>query len=51
MVVHVFGDRRDHFGSMTDVWDMVLTVMDERKRREFDPTLAVLRECIEAPDE
>jgi len=50
-VVHVFGDRRDHFESMTDVWDMFLMVMDERKRREFNPTLAVLRECIEAPDQ
>ena len=45
--VPVLGDRRDHFESMGDVWEMFQTVLDERKRREIDPTMAVLRECIE----
>ena len=27
-VVHVMGDRRDHFESMTDVWEMFRTVLD-----------------------
>lgn len=45
-LVHVMGDKRDHFQSMTDVWEMFRVVLDERKRREIDPTLAVLRECI-----
>jgi len=45
-VVHVMGDRRDHFESMKDVWEMFQVVLDERKRREIDPTLAVLRECM-----
>jgi DNA-binding transcriptional regulator GbsR (MarR family) len=40
------GDRRDHFESLKDVWEMFRIVLDERKRREFDPTMAVLRECI-----
>jgi DNA-binding transcriptional regulator GbsR (MarR family) len=31
---------------MKDVWDMFRMVLDERKRREIDPTLAMLRECI-----
>ncbi len=44
-VVHVLGDRRDHFESMKDVWEMFRVIMDERKRREMDPTLALLREC------
>ena len=44
-VVHVMGDRRDHFESMKDVWEMFRVILDERKRREIDPTLAVLREC------
>jgi DNA-binding transcriptional regulator GbsR (MarR family) len=44
--VHVLGDPRDHFESMKDVWDMFRVVLDERKKREIDPTLAVLRECI-----
>src|SRR5689334_3535908 len=45
-VVHVLGDRRDHFESMKDVWEMFRIVIDERKKRETDPTMAVLRECI-----
>lgn len=44
--VHVLGDKRDHFESMKEVWDMFRVVLDERKRREIDPTLAMLRECI-----
>ncbi|MHC4416936.1 MAG: GbsR/MarR family transcriptional regulator [Planctomycetota bacterium] len=46
-VVHVLGDRRDHFEAMQDVWEMVRVILDERKKREFDPTLAVLRELTE----
>lgn len=45
-LVHVMGDKRDHFESMKDVWEMFRIVLDERKRREIDPTLAMLRECI-----
>lgn len=45
-VVHVLGDRRDHFDSMKDVWELFQVVIAERKRREMDPTLAVLRECV-----
>jgi len=45
-LVHVMGDKRDHFESMKDVWEMFRMVLDERKRREIDPTLAMLRECI-----
>ena len=43
-VVHVMGDRRDHYESMKDVWEMFQIILDERKKREIDPTLAVLRE-------
>ena len=45
-LVHVMNDKRDHFESMKDVWEMFRLVLDERKRREIDPTLAMLRECI-----
>ena len=47
LVERVLGDRRDHFSSEHDVWEMFQTVLDERKKREVDPTLAVLRECLE----
>ena len=33
-LVHVMGDKRDHFESMKDVWEMFRVVLDERKRRE-----------------
>jgi len=45
-VVHVMGDRRDHFESMKDVWEMFQVIMEQRKRREMDPTLEVLRSCV-----
>ena len=44
--VHVMGDSRDHFESMKDVWEMFRVVLDERKKREIDPTERLLRECI-----
>lgn len=46
-LVHLPGDRRDHFESMKDVWEMFRVVLDERKKRELDPTIAMLRDCID----
>jgi DNA-binding transcriptional regulator GbsR (MarR family) len=46
-LVHLAGDRRDHFESLKDVWEMFRVVLDERKKRELDPTLAMLNACIE----
>src|SRR5262249_49138599 len=42
-VVHVLGDRRDHFESLKDVWQMFQIIVEERKRREVDPTIAMLK--------
>jgi len=44
-IAHKMGDRRDHYESLSDVWEMFRIVLDERKRREIDPTVALLREC------
>ena len=44
--VHVMSDARDHFECMKEVWEMFRVVLDERKKREIDPTLTVLRDCI-----
>ena len=44
------GDRRDHFTTSSDVWQLFKTVVQERKEREFDPTITVLRECLDSPD-
>lgn len=45
-LVHVLEDKRDHFESMKDVWSMFRVVLDERKKREIDPTLHLLEECL-----
>lgn len=45
-IVHVLGDRRDHFESLKNLWDIFLVIIEERKRREIDPTLTMLRECV-----
>lgn len=49
-VVHIFGDRREHFETLKDVWEMFLLIMRERKKRELDPTVVALRECREAAE-
>lgn len=50
-VVHQLGDRRDHFESLHDVWDIFFVILEERKRRELDPTLTTLRECVMESEE
>ncbi len=46
-VAHTMGDRRDHFEALSDVWETFRHILMERKRRESDPTLRMLRECME----
>lgn len=45
-VTHSLGDRRDHFEAQHDVWHMLTLIVEERKRREIDPTLTMLRQCM-----
>ena len=45
-IAHVLGDRRDHFAARADTWDILLTILEQRKRREIEPTLGVLQECV-----
>ena len=45
-VTHKLGDRRDHFLAEKDLWTMLLTIVEQRKRREIDPTLTMLRETV-----
>lgn len=45
--VHVEGDRRDHFVAESDLWEMLMRIVAERKRREIDPTIALLGELAE----
>jgi DNA-binding transcriptional regulator GbsR (MarR family) len=48
--VHVLGDRREHYESMKDVWEMFRLVIEQRKRREIDPTREMLRRSLEELD-
>ncbi|MDE2483068.1 MAG: MarR family transcriptional regulator [bacterium] len=43
--VHILGDRREHYEAIGDVWQILTIIAEQRKRREIDPTLAILREC------
>jgi DNA-binding transcriptional regulator GbsR (MarR family) len=40
------GDRREFFAAPEDIYAIVRTLVDERKKREIDPTLSVLRELL-----
>jgi DNA-binding transcriptional regulator GbsR (MarR family) len=42
-LIHMIGDRRNYYEAKGDPWDVVETIVDERKKREIDPTLEVLR--------
>ncbi len=43
---HLPGDRRDHFEAPDDVWQIVRTLAEERRKREIDPTLSLLRDVL-----
>jgi DNA-binding transcriptional regulator GbsR (MarR family) len=44
--VHIIGDRRDRFEALKDVLETFRVIMAERKRREMDPTIALLENCV-----
>ena len=48
-LVHLNGDRRDHFETSTQVWELLRTIVRERQRREIAPTVEVLRELLADP--
>jgi len=43
-VTQLLGDRRDYYETSGDVWELFRTIVRERKEREFDPTVRLLRE-------
>jgi len=45
-VSHLMGDRRDHFDTPKDIWEIFRIVMEERRKREIEPTLTVLRDFV-----
>jgi len=44
-MTHVLGDRRDYFESLHDVWELFRVIIEQRKQRELNPTLAMLKSC------
>ena len=44
-MTHMLGDRRDYFESIHDVWELFRVIIEQRKQRELNPTLAMLRSC------
>ena len=51
-MTHVLGDRRDYFESIHDVWELFRVIIEQRKQRELNPTLTMLKSCAaEVEDE
>jgi DNA-binding transcriptional regulator GbsR (MarR family) len=44
-MTHVLGDRRDYFESLHEVWELFRVIIEQRKQRELNPTLSMLRKC------
>jgi DNA-binding transcriptional regulator GbsR (MarR family) len=42
-MVHQIGDRREYFESLPDVWEIFRVLVEEKRKREIDPTLTLLR--------
>jgi DNA-binding transcriptional regulator GbsR (MarR family) len=47
-MVHELGERKDRFESLPDVWEMFSIILEERKRREIDPTIQMLRSSADS---
>lgn len=45
-MVHYPGDRKDYFSAPDDIWQIARTLIAERRKREIDPTLSVLRDAL-----
>ena len=45
-MAHQPGDRREYFGTPADVWEIFRTLVEEKRKREIDPTLTMLRDAL-----
>ena len=45
-MTHQSGDRREYFEAPKDVWEIFRTLAEEKKKREIDPTLSMLRDAM-----
>ncbi|MBS1160779.1 MAG: hypothetical protein H6R15_3198 [Proteobacteria bacterium] len=49
-IVHLRGDRRDHFETSTDVWELFKLIVEGRRQREIDPTITALKSFLNNPE-
>lgn len=45
-LLHYPGDRREYFQAPADVWEIFRILAEERRRREIEPTLSMLRGAL-----
>lgn len=45
-LMHQAGDRREYFEPPKDIWDIFKALLEERRRREIEPTLSMLRDAL-----
>ena len=45
-LLHKPGDRREYFEPPSDIWDIFKALLEERRRREIEPTLSMLRDAL-----
>ncbi|MBN1427407.1 MAG: MarR family transcriptional regulator [Anaerolineae bacterium] len=50
-IVHILGDRRDHFEMISDAGELFRVIVRQRKAREVDPLLYMLRRSVDAAGE
>ena len=48
--ISILGDRRDHFTTNTDVWELARIIVVERQKRELEPTVQFLQELMDSPE-
>ena len=46
MLRHIPSDRKDYYTTHEDIWEIVRNLVEERKKREIDPTLSMLRSVL-----
>ncbi|UXY16984.1 GbsR/MarR family transcriptional regulator [Chitiniphilus purpureus] len=45
-LIHQSGDRRDYFEAPKDIWEIFRTLAEEKRKREIEPTLSMLRDAM-----
>nr|WP_315397921.1 GbsR/MarR family transcriptional regulator [uncultured Duganella sp.] len=45
-LLHKPNDRREYFEPPKDIWDIFKALLEERRRREIEPTLSMLRDAL-----